>query len=249
MINKKNTAVCAASGFAVSFLLSIISTRKILVSLLRGVIFAAVFAALYIAIDFLFKRFLAPEAVSGDAGAHTEKRSGPGSVVNITIDDEDLTDDGNSPEFKLTSSRGIFTNTNPQTAYVKESAASQSAGRGGAAAGYAPGDAGTPDENEDISSASGVGEGTGAPASGEAPFESDTASEREGFRAAESSAPEPGRKGAAAGTDDLSDMQDFSAGERLSAPLSASGTKREVNITQDTETIASAIRTMLRRDE
>ncbi len=111
MINLKNLIVAAIAGFTLSFLISIISTHNLFVALLRGIIFAVVFAILAFAIDFVNKRFLSVgeslEIKTENQKAETQKA---GSVVNITIDDENLTDEEDAPNFDISANRGYFSN-------------------------------------------------------------------------------------------------------------------------------------------
>ncbi|WP_407400865.1 hypothetical protein [Treponema sp.] len=115
MFKVKNIATAAICGFVLSFLISIISTHKAGVSLLRGVIFALVFAALAFAIDFLNSRFLDVDGGIGvDSGDDVSRKAsagagtGSGSIVNITIDDENLTEDDQAPAFDVSSGRQVF---------------------------------------------------------------------------------------------------------------------------------------------
>ncbi|MBP5443083.1 MAG: hypothetical protein J6Y60_07570 [Treponema sp.] len=99
MLNPKKSIFPAVFGFVLSFFISIIATHKLWRSLLRGVIFAVVFAALFIAIDFIFDKFLDKEE-----GSVSSKRSDSksGGKIDITISDEDLTDDGEDLRFPVT---------------------------------------------------------------------------------------------------------------------------------------------------
>lgn len=103
MFSVKNASVSAAAGFVLSFLISIISTGKPLVSFVRGIIFAAVFAGLSCAVDFVSGKFLDQGGKSLEAGDEAEKKPAArtGSVVNITIDDEDLTEEEQAPAFDI----------------------------------------------------------------------------------------------------------------------------------------------------
>ena len=98
MLNPKKSIFPAVFGFVLSFFISIIATHKLWRSLFRGVIFALVFAALFIAIDYIFERFLDKEAGSGSS----KKSDSRGSKIDITISDEDLTDDGEDLRFPVT---------------------------------------------------------------------------------------------------------------------------------------------------
>ena len=98
MLNPKKSIFPAVFGFVLSFFISIIATHKLWRSLFRGVIFAIVFAALFILIDYIFERFLDKEAGS----VSSKKSDSRGSKIDITISDEDLTDDGEDLRFPVT---------------------------------------------------------------------------------------------------------------------------------------------------
>lgn len=112
MFKVKNVAVAAASAFVLSFLISAISTHRIGVSFVRGLIFALVFAVLSVAIDFLNSKFLEVEGgISSDVEEGVRKGqsgSSSGSFVNITIDDENLTEENQAPAFDVSSGRQVF---------------------------------------------------------------------------------------------------------------------------------------------
>lgn len=110
MLKVKNIVISAICGFVLSFLISIISTHKSGVSLLRALIFGVVFAALYFGIDFVNSKFLSVDSFSTDSGDDVARKSssGAGSVVNITIDDENLTEEDNAPSFNVSSGRSVF---------------------------------------------------------------------------------------------------------------------------------------------
>ena len=99
MLNPKKSIFPAVFGFVLSFFISIIATHKIWRSLFRGVIFAVVFAVLFIAVDFIFERFLDKEDGGGTAKKSDSKSGGK---IDITISDEDLTDDGDDLRFPVT---------------------------------------------------------------------------------------------------------------------------------------------------
>lgn len=96
MLKAKNIAIPAVFGFAVSFLISLLATHKFGFALLRGMIFAVVFAGLAIGITFLYEKFLSESNDEGSSSSETKKT---GSVVDITINDESLPDDGQGPQF------------------------------------------------------------------------------------------------------------------------------------------------------
>ena len=104
MFNPKNLATSAAVGFVLSFLICVVSTHKFGVALLRGCIFALVFAALDFAIEFVYAQFLddAQGSDSLEEKKPAQKSAGrSGSLVDITIDDENLTEDDQAPSFAV----------------------------------------------------------------------------------------------------------------------------------------------------
>lgn len=103
MINKKNTGLSAFAGAVFSFLVSIVSTGRVTVSLLRALIAAAVFAVLYIVLDALAKKFLASGGEAEQPAASRAKRNaGQGGVVNITVGDGDFGEDAEMPRERRT---------------------------------------------------------------------------------------------------------------------------------------------------
>ncbi len=87
----------ALFGFVLSFLISLIASRKFFVSLGRGVIFAVVFAGLFLLIDFIFARFLDSDSPSFKKNSSPER----GKMVDITIADEELSDVGEDLKFPV----------------------------------------------------------------------------------------------------------------------------------------------------
>lgn len=103
MFKVKNIVAGAVIGFVLSFLISIISTHKSGTSFFRGIIFALVFAIISFAIDFVNGKFLEVETSLSDSVEEGPKKTGQrtGSVVNITIDDENLTEEDKAPSFDV----------------------------------------------------------------------------------------------------------------------------------------------------
>ena len=111
----KNITYPAAAGFALSFLISLVATRRFGSSLLKGLLFALVFAVLAFVIDFVWGRYLGegdevPD-LSGDA-AKSDKSLG--NKVDITIDDADLSDDGKSLKFAVDRNRAKLSESDTQ---------------------------------------------------------------------------------------------------------------------------------------
>lgn len=101
MQNIKKMFMPAIFGFALSFLISLVASRKFFVSLGRGVIFAVVFAGLFLLIDFIFSRFLDSDSPGLGKKASPER----GKMVDITIADEELSDAGDDLKFPVSQNR------------------------------------------------------------------------------------------------------------------------------------------------
>lgn len=97
----KRVFICTGLGFVLSFLISIIATHRIGRTLLRSVIFAVVFGLLALGIDFLSGKFLSVEDDSLSEPQQPQPGEGRGGTVDITIGDENLTDDGAGPQFAV----------------------------------------------------------------------------------------------------------------------------------------------------
>lgn len=102
----KNIAYPAAAGFALSFFISILVTHRFGASLLKGLLFAVVFAVLAFVIDFVWGRFLGEGDEVVEISTDSSKADkNLGSKVDITIDDADLSDDGRSLPFAVDRNR------------------------------------------------------------------------------------------------------------------------------------------------
>lgn len=244
MFNLKNVAASAGVGFVLSFLISIIFTHRFFVASFRGIIFAVVFALLAFAAGFLNKRFLSVETLSDSKDEAGKKPiSKAGSVVNITIDDENLTEDEAAPNFDVSANKNFF--------------------NGGGSVGTA---SKFEEKTEDAPVADSLQK---AESSTDEPVEN-------AIPVADSSAPEkaePENPVAAASSekaaqsheiDALPDIGVFSgesdddgdvindsdfAQTESSEKLPSAPTDGKVSVDQDTKTIASAIRTLLKKDE
>lgn len=244
MFNLKNVAASAGVGFVLSFLISIISTHRFFVASFRGIIFAVVFALLAFAAGFLNKRFLSVETLSDSKDEAGKKPiSKAGSVVNITIDDENLTEDEAAPNFDVSANKNFF--------------------NGGGSVGTA---SKFEEKTEDAPVADSLQK---AESSTDEPVEN-------AIPVADSSAPEkaePENPVAAASSEKAAQSQEIDAlpdigvfsGEsdddgdvindsdfaqtESSEKLPSAPTDGKVSVDQDTKTIASAIRTLLKKDE
>ena len=101
MIKPRNVVIPAVIGFIFSFLISLIASNGFFHSLLRGVLFAVAFAALAAGVSFLYQRFLS-DGTSGESAPQSSsgtKNEKVGSIVDLTVSDEALADDGQGPQF------------------------------------------------------------------------------------------------------------------------------------------------------
>lgn len=103
MIKTKNLTFAAGSGFVLSFLISIISTHNFGRSLLRGLLFSLLFGGLAAGIAFLKEKFLDSGNESNpltDVGMGKAPKT-VGNKIDITVSDDNLTDDGEGVKFSL----------------------------------------------------------------------------------------------------------------------------------------------------
>ncbi len=111
----KNITYPAAAGFALSFLISLIATHRFGSSLLKGLLFALVFAVLAFVIDYVWGRFLSEgDEVSDISGDAPKADKSLGNKVDITIDDADLSDDGKSLRFAVDRNRAKLSESDTQ---------------------------------------------------------------------------------------------------------------------------------------
>ncbi len=102
----KNIAYPAIAGFVLSFFISILVTHRFGISLLKGLTFALIFAAMSFVIDFVWSRFLGDGVDSIEISADSARNDkNLGSRVDITIDDADLSDDGRGLPFAVDRNR------------------------------------------------------------------------------------------------------------------------------------------------
>ena len=106
MINPKNISICSAIGFFLSFFIGLVSPGVSFSHvLLRAVLCALLFAALCVGISFIYQKFLAAESNSFGVESDQNAQKTAGGVVNIVVDDSNLTDDGMAPKFTVLSNR------------------------------------------------------------------------------------------------------------------------------------------------
>lgn len=244
MFNLKNVAASAGVGFVLSFLISIISTHRFFVASFRGIIFAVVFALLAFAAGFLNKRFLSVETLSDSKDEAGKKPvSKAGSVVNITIDDENLTEDEAAPNFDVSANKNFF--------------------NGGGSVGTA---SKFEEKTEDAPVADSLQKAessTDEPVENAIPVANSSAPEKaepenpvaatSSEKAAQSqeidALPDIGVFSGESDDDgDVINDSDFAQTES-SEKLPSAPTDGKVSVDQDTKTIASAIRTLLKKDE
>ena len=155
MMKPKNIAISAIVGFVLSFLISIVATHRFFRSLLRGGIFAVIFALLAIGIVYLYGKFLEDEAGSDlQSNASPKKTDKVGSVIDLTVSDENLTDDGQGPQFFVANNKHTLADEDtvvanaqkaPDVAPKKAAVAQSGADDGGAVPNAAPVESSTGD--------------------------------------------------------------------------------------------------------
>lgn len=105
MVNPKYICISAAVGFVLSFVIGLFSSVAFLHLIIRALIYAAVFAVLSIAINYLSKTFLSSDqsfdSPQSDESSSSSKNSS-GNLVNIVVDDSTLRDDSSAPKFSVT---------------------------------------------------------------------------------------------------------------------------------------------------
>lgn len=106
MFSPKTALIGAIAGFAVSCIAGIIGSVSFGIVLLRAVL-SALFSALLIgAVHFVYVRFLAD--AQGDDTNFAVKATPAGSTVDITLDDADLPDTDNAPDFFVEKDDAVF---------------------------------------------------------------------------------------------------------------------------------------------
>jgi len=115
----KNIVVPAVFGFTLSFFISIVVNHRFGTAFLRGFIFAVIFAAGAVVIDFVYEKFLNDGSSIDFVSDVPKSDSRLGSKVDITIDDAELTDDGDSLAFSVANNR--FKLSDSDTKSVRQS--------------------------------------------------------------------------------------------------------------------------------
>ncbi len=102
-VNFKMCSFTAAAAFVLSFFIALISGAGFGISLLRAIILAVCFGALSVGISFVYDKFLNEKSYDGSSTESTsDSASAIGNKVDITIDDEELQEDDETPKFVLT---------------------------------------------------------------------------------------------------------------------------------------------------
>lgn len=245
MFNLKNVAASAGVGFVLSFLISIISTHRFFVASFRGIIFAVVFALLAFAAEFLNKKFLSVETLSDSKDEAGKKPvSKAGSVVNITIDDENLTEDEAAPNFDVSANKNFF---NGGSSVGTASKIEEKTEEAPAADSLQKADTSVA-VDEPVENAVPVADSS-APEKVEPEIKPAASAEKASQSQEIDALPDigvfSGESDDDGGVINDSDFAQTESSEKLpSAP-----TDGKVSVEQDTKTIASAIRTLLKKDE
>lgn len=118
-VNFKLCLFCCAIAFALSFLTALISGAGFGIAFLRALIIGVCFGALSVGISFLYDKFLKDESSDGlSSGNSSTSASQIGNKVDITIDDEELPEEPNSPRFVLTGQNQMLNNDDLKNASV-----------------------------------------------------------------------------------------------------------------------------------
>lgn len=259
MLTPKKIAFPAAAGFVISFVISLIFAHSLFWSLIRGLVFGVVFALVFLLVDFLFSTFL--EQTADVEVSAVKKPSSLGNKVDIVISDEELTDDGENLRFSVNNNKKSI---DAQALKASDAKAAAELDDAGAAMQNAPDSkqesfiqsaketaataatvaAAKQDENKSAFVASSVAEVT-SPSSAKSEDDAvdglDSLPDLSGFDALTGDVDE---------SPDVIDDTEF-ASKGVSAPASrgstfSDGTKAADH---DTETLAKAISTILKRDE
>ncbi|MBB5218454.1 hypothetical protein DYE49_05070 [Treponema rectale] len=275
MFKPKNVLVPATGALVLSFLVSIISTGNFGSSLFRAFLFFLLFAVLGFGISFLNDRFLSVgDDFTAGGGEESVPRRSSGNAVDIVIDDENLTDDGDSPRFNVehnTRTLGERDTEAPSKAssvsqQVSESSAEMSRAPensdvpqqensgGAAAAGFVPVNLAEPagsGSSQNVSGTSAAGVPDAAPVSSQ-PAQSSSGkvnSERAAQMKEIDDLPDLGSsEDGSDGEEGLIESSDFASLGESTEEEKVSVVDGEKAKDHDTETMAKAIRTLLKRE-
>ena len=101
MINPKNICISGFVGFFLSFFIGLVSDVRFSRVLTRAFLFALLFAIVCVGITILYQKFLSNDNGGFSAEAEASPQRAAGGVVNIVVDDSNLSDDGMSPKFTV----------------------------------------------------------------------------------------------------------------------------------------------------
>lgn len=108
MIKIKPVVLCASIALALSFFISLFSRNSFPISLLKAVIFAAVFAGIAVGIQVVYDKFLS-EGEASISESRAPQQKVVGSKVDLVVSEEDLPNEENAPTFALGSTRHVLT--------------------------------------------------------------------------------------------------------------------------------------------
>lgn len=109
MIKIKPVVICASIALALSFFVSLLSRNSLPISLLKAVIFAAVFGGIAVGIQVVYDKFLSEGEASSIAESRAPQQKTVGSKVDLVVSEEDLPNEENAPTFALDSTRHVLT--------------------------------------------------------------------------------------------------------------------------------------------
>ncbi len=108
MIKIKPVVICASIALALSFFISLFSRNSFPISLLKAVIFSAVFGGIAVGIQVVYDKFLS-EGEPSMTESRAPQQKAVGSKVDLVVSEEDLPNEENAPTFALDSTRHILT--------------------------------------------------------------------------------------------------------------------------------------------
>ena len=272
----KHIYVPAVIGFVLSFLISLIATHHFFRALMRAGIWAVACAALGALVSFIFEKFLS-EGLNAEPSSTGEKVAPVGSNIDITISDEELTPDESGPQFavskevtaplssvrdgsSLSGRQSPVTETErpvapkaPVGTTIEPLAESEGAALGGASGKVSASSSGfTPvnlaGERVQTATVEAAGVQSASPSLQTAPSESGAASASDGDVEDLDELPEIGELNLV-GSDSIVEDSDFA--EEGARPVNSRAEFADGSspASQDAETMAKAIRTLLKRED
>lgn len=238
MIKPRTIIISVCSGFILSFVIGLVADVSFGVVLLRALIFAILFGGLSFGIGVVFQRFLLD---SSDLDGGSELPSGgarQGSIVDLSVGDEPLVEDENGPDFY------VRKEVASPTASVREDGLEESHSSTGAVGHVKEGNASVSGEDSGKEQFRPISLGT--PAVGGGGADGSLGFDRGAAGSSEDVLPEIGDISMSPSEgDDLS-----SGGMELSIGngMETSQGRGSSAVSEDSSTIAQAIRTVLARD-